>query len=128
MWGRGGGKDYNPPAVTYFYPDVLLPKSLLFHGLEWEDEWGKNLLSGQGLKGFMGFISELEQKAGMKAKMLVPGHSCLGLSTMATVFYSCRSIDKVSWVQLPSHQHTFLPVPGLCLSLEPKSAPEYRVQ
>lgn len=50
----GGAGDYNPPTVTYFYPDALLPKSLLFHGLGWENEWGKSLLSGQGLKGFMG--------------------------------------------------------------------------
>lgn len=95
LGGWRGGRDYNPPTVTYFYPDVLLPKSLLFHGLGWEDEWGKNLLSGQGLKGFMGFISALEQRAGMKAKMLVPGQSYLGLSTMETVFYRYRSIDKV---------------------------------
>lgn len=76
--------DYNP-TVTYFCPDVLLPNSLLFHGLRWEDGRGKNLLSGQGLKGFMGFISKLEQRAGMIAKMLVLGHSCLSLSTMASV-------------------------------------------
>lgn len=66
----------------------LLPKSLLFPGIEWPGVcawgWGQNLLSGQGLKSFVCFIPELEERGGLITR-LGPGHICPGQSIMVMV-------------------------------------------
>lgn len=78
--------DYHPPAVTYF--TLVFAKSLLFPGIDrpgvcaWG--WGQNLLSGQGLKSFVSFIPEVEERGGLIAR-LGPGHICPGQSIMVMV-------------------------------------------
>ena len=60
------------------FPWCLLPKSLLFPGIEgfgmcaWGWGWGQNLLSGQGLKSFMYLIPKLEESGKLRAKLTGP--------------------------------------------------------